>query len=544
MRETTGALCLLASVVAFGCSRGSSQADAIADARANRQEALTDVVPELPLPADLVDSGETEMSACPPELRIVAPPAVVPGEALPVLARVTACGETARQLSGTLDLTLSTGTLSPSTVKLVRGAGGSSAVIETQASGELLLSADGEGLHADRPVTLLAAPPSVELSGELQGEQLGWSADREVHVTDELIVPAGAHLVIEPGTRVKLGPKANVLALGSISCLGTEEAPVWWGPLSAGQAWGGVLHDGSTGTYEWTFFQGGGGDSSKAFGHSGSQPVLFVKEGSLQLKNSILLDNPGKALGAQLAKLVRLEHCLITRCDTGGELKESLAFFLDTHVLDIPSDDGIAADDDNDGLYLAGAYKDESGNSPASLLERCVFAVGKDDGLDQNGAIVKVEDCSFEGFAHEGVACSGGGTVVVSNSLVRQCEQGIEAGYGDPEVAVEHSVVTGNAVGFRYGDSYDWEVTGTLTVANSISAYNSEANVKNHVNRIDGPAEGALDISYSMVDDPAWDEQQHNLPGKPLFDASYRLAPGSPGHGAAADGADIGLLPE
>jgi hypothetical protein len=47
-----------------------------------------------------------------------------------------------------------------------------------------------------------------------------------------------------------------------------------------------------------------------------------------------------------------------------------------------------------------------------------------------------------------------------------------------------------------------------------------------------------------MVDDPAWDEQQHNLPGKPLFDASYRLAPGSPGHGAAADGADIGLLPE
>jgi hypothetical protein len=255
------------------------------------------------------------------------------------------------------------------------------------------------------------------------------------------------------------------------------------------------------------------------------------------------MDNPGKAMGAKAA-VVKLKDCLITRCDTGGELVETLAQIRTSHFLDMPSEHGVFVDDDNDCLYLKGEYVDGSGDKPASLVEGCVFAVGKDDGIDHNGANVVVNDCSMEGFAHEGIACSGGGRIEIRNTLARQNEQGIEAGYGEPDVVVDHCVVTDNDVGFRYGDSYDWEVTGHLAVTNSISFGNQKHNVWNWVNLLDGPAADALDISYSMVDDPEWDGQAHNLAGQPVFDDAWRLAPGSPGVGKGSDGQDIGLLPE
>lgn len=61
------------------------------------------------------------------------------------------------------------------------------------------------------------------------------------------------------------------------------------------------------------------------------------------------------------------------------------------------------------------------------------------------GATVTVHRTVIDGWAHEGVAASGGGggsqtadqdvvLVLVKDSLIRACGQGIEAGYGYPQV--------------------------------------------------------------------------------------------------------------
>jgi len=52
----------------------------------------------------------------------------------------------------------------------------------------------------------------------------------------------------------------------------------------------------------------------------------------------------------------------------------------------------------------------------------------------------------------------------------------------------------------------------------------------------------AIEISYSMVADGAYDGLNHCLPGSPELSAEGTLLPGSMGIGAGSDGKDIGRL--
>jgi hypothetical protein len=290
-------------------------------------------------------------------------------------------------------------------------------------------------------------------------------------------------------------------------------------------------------------FTHGGGDTTRQFAtHSHSQPVFRVNQATVSLTGVAFLDNVGKGPSGDRARYTLVDG-LVARCDTGGEWESSAVTIRDTWVLETPNADGQPADDDNDGIYLHLSLPGDDGAPVASLIERAVFAVGKDDGVDHNGATLTVRDTLIEGFAHEGIAASNKGRVDVVNTLIRDCEQGVEAGYGAPEVVVDHVVATDNDVGLRLGDSYDKDVTGTLTVTNSIATGNRLHNVWNHVNKLNGPLEGHVSISTSLVDDPAWDGKDGNLPGEPTFDATWHLVPGTTGTGAATDGSDLGLLP-
>jgi hypothetical protein len=102
------------------------------------------------------------------------------------------------------------------------------------------------------------------------------------------------------------------------------------------------------------------------------------------------------------------------------------------------------------------------------------------------------------------------------DSVVRRCEQGVEAGYGDPEVSIEHSLLTDNGVGLRFGDSYDWSTSGTLTVRGSIIAGNQGADVRNYVAELAGPLPEAIRISCSVVGDPAFIGRDGNLGAEDL----------------------------
>jgi hypothetical protein len=223
-------------------------------------------------------------------------------------------------------------------------------------------------------------------------------------------------------------------------------------------------------------------------------------------------------------------------------LKQSRVEFFRTWFLEMPNADGNPVDDDNDGIYLHNPPPDLPADEASATVTQCVFAVGKDDAIDHNGSRIRVADSFIEGFHHEGVACSKDNWVEIRNTLVRDCQQGIESGYGSPQVTVDHCTVVENEVGFRLGDSYERVVSGSLTVTNSIAVLNSDSNVWNFSRRDSGPLPEHVSISNSIVDSPEWDGQNENLPGLPEFDSTWHLLPNSVGVGGGSDGLDVGLL--
>jgi len=471
-----------------------------------------------------------------PTISLIAPAAVLADRSFPVVVRVTVDGEPAFHLSTKVPITMDG--IDSGTLSLRRGAGST----ELPAPGKTsTLEAEVGGNSATRTFSVIAPNSDREFAGELAGDELIWGPDEVVHVVEDISIPAGSTLTIHPGATVLLDSKVNLVVEGEIVGLGSVAAPIWFIPWAVQEAWGGIRINGGSGSFSYAFFTHGGGDNEFVFGHSNSQAVLFVEKGELTLNDIFLMDNSGKGLAAQLATMT-VTDSLISRCDTGGELKQTEVEFLRTWFLEIPNSDGEPNDDDNDGIYLHNPPPDLPTDQPSATINKCVFAVGKDDGIDHNGSRIQVSDSFIEGFHHEGIACSKDNWVDIRNTLVRDCQQGIESGYGSPQVTVDHCTVVENEVGFRLGDSYERVVSGTLTVTNSIAVLNSESNVWNFSRRDAGPLPENVTISNSIVNSPEWDTINENIPGLPKFDATWHLLPNSVGVNGGSDGFDVGLL--
>jgi hypothetical protein len=100
-----------------------------------------------------------------------------------------------------------------------------------------------------------------------------------------------------------------------------------------------------------------------------------------------------------------------------------------------------------------------------------------------------------------------------------------------------------NEIGIRFGDSYDWGCNGILTVTNSIVTGNSLDNIRNYDLLLGGPQVGAISVTYSIANQPDYDDGEGCMTGVPRFTSDYRLQTDSPGSNAASDSLDMGLLP-
>jgi len=396
----------------------------------------------------------------------------------------------------------------PRTLGVYRGRGSLALTLGTE---ETIAISESDG-DAETIDVVVSSRSERLLTGSLQGEDLSWGDEADIFLEGVVKVSAGLELSIGPGTRIFMGKDAHLEIAGSLNAVG----PVLFTRASE-EAWGGlVIGPGGNATLQDAWFVGGGGDDSKAFGHSASQPVVKASSSVLTLTGGGVLDSPGKALGGYKA-LITLTDFLISRCDTGGEVVQSTLVASKLHVLEIPDADGELDDDDNDGMYFVG-IREVDDEIIGSTLTDVVFSVGEDDAIDHNDAELTVTHAWIEGFEHEGVAASGGRTLTVNDTVIQGCDQGIEAGYGDPQVIVRRSLVTGNRVGLRFGDSYSWGDEGSLDVSHSVSVENTEANVMN-LTDTGAPKAGAIQITCSMVDDSAFDGIDGNVGGVPDWHA-------------------------
>ncbi|MFC2131719.1 T9SS type A sorting domain-containing protein [Bacteroidota bacterium] len=429
------------------------------------------------------------------------------------------------------DLTLTSDSLNDiANIKILRGAG--CTLYKINEFNDFSISADNKLL---KTITIDTITKAAIYGGNLIENEI-WIDTVHYIIKEELIIPEDKTLRIKEGVKVLIDPLVNIKVNGNIICEGTKTKPIIFKSSDENEGWGGIEVNNES-SFEYIFFINGGADSSRKFGHSNSQPVVKMFETEAEFNNCYFIYNPGKAFGTVRSK-VYLDSCLISNCDTGGEFAESYVELKNTYIMNTPSDDTIFVDDDNDGCYFNSLYWNIE---EASIIDNCVFINGMDDAIDHNGAWLDVRNCWIEGFMHEGIACSNKNKVNVFNTVVLDCEQGIEAGYGKPDVNVNHCVLFNNDVGLRFGDSYDWGCEGHITIKNSI-LYNNNDNIHNFDLETEAPVNDAIDISYSISNDPEYDTLPNCYNYQPEFDELYYLLENSAGKGLADDESDLGLI--
>ncbi|MCP4449980.1 MAG: hypothetical protein GY809_00845 [Planctomycetes bacterium] len=159
-------------------------------------------------------------------------------------------------------------------------------------------------------------------------------------------------------------------------------------------------------------------------------------------------------------------HRLVQRCITAGQYNRGAVTLEDCALIEFPSAHAPFKDDDNDGLYLTGGRR---------TLTDCLVGWALDDGTDAGSGAsgsVEVTGCWFESCYHEAMAFSDDRAIQVTDTVTLNCGQGIECGFGAPDVTATRCLSTANLVGARFGDNDDWSYNGFLTVTDSLLLFN------------------------------------------------------------------------
>lgn len=416
---------------------------------------------------------------------------------------------------------------------LKRGYG--SAVVSENPDGTIIKT----GLHKYE----ISCDPSVAQQSEKSGtiDDETWTGS--IIVTGSVTIPSGIKLTISEGTVIVLKKNVNFFVKGSIFINGTNQNPVLFASENSEEAWGGFVFDGSASKNIVTgaFFTGSGGNTGMGHGHSLKQPLFMLKNSAeISAENLYIIENHGQAFGSESSS-VTIKNSLIQKCVTGGEITNSNLVIENTFFSDFPEMSSSYLDSDNDALYISGSQ------NTTAVIKNSFFMYSKDDCLDSGGSgggSVLIENSWFEGCFHEGIALSGDKepkSQKISNSVFTNCGQGIELGYSgtDHIVEVEHSLFMDNYIGIRYGDNYEWETLGNISIGNSISINNFN-DTWNFVRNRWGADTKSMNIENSIFS-VTQELYPGNLVGEPEFDENWRITAKSIGYKKGSDGKSIGL---
>jgi len=288
-------------------------------------------------------------------------------------------------------------------------------------------------------LSIQGGAPSVahEVSGNLEAGDHVWSGSQEVWLlTDDLTIPEGSNLTIEPGAHVVISDNVNLIVHGDLHILGDHEGPIQVGPPSSDSLWGQIhIENASANTaLRYVNFVGGGQVSG---GWRFDQhrhcctPMVYQHGGSFEVSYSAFLDSPNKGMLAVGTEAI-VDRSTFMRLGFGAEFDSVKVNIQDTHVVEMR---GV---DDNDGLYvwgwstyglaeqsISGHWADVGAHGEDIRIERCVIGWGDDDGLDTRGSSPVIRDSIFTGWADKGISLSGG-KPDIQNALIVENDIGMK----------------------------------------------------------------------------------------------------------------------
>lgn len=418
-------------------------------------------------PCHAIDSAAAEFADA--TLQVVAPAEYPLGLEIPVIARVEDAQGNRLGVTGVV----TAAGFEAHPLRLLRGVG-SAFLPAATTTGDVSYIARIHSLEVAKIVAIESATVWQTVSGDIV-TSADWGRNARVRITETLRIAPDATLTLGSGSIVVVDPDVEISVEGRIVVQGTAENPVVFTCQDRNAPWGGFVFEKSTsqGDFAGTIFTGSGADpdwfdNNPGHGHShrNEQPLLYVSNNArVTLADCWIVDNQGQA-GHGESGYLTMTRCLVQKCISAGQYNGGSVTLEDCALVEFPSETAPFADDDNDGLYLTGG---------AHSLTDCLIGWALDDGVDAgsgSAGSVDVRRCWFESMYHEAMAWSESRTATVVDTVALNCGQGIECGFGSPDVNAVHCLSTANAVGARFGDNYNWTYNGFLTVRDSLLLFN------------------------------------------------------------------------
>lgn len=356
---------------------------------------------------------------------------------------------------------------------LLRGVG-STFLPSASAEGLLTYTGTAHSLSTEKQINIESSNAWDSVSGTISVDTT-WSENARVDVVDALSVVSGVTLTVERGAVVRLAAGVDVEVNGRLVVNGTLDQPVVFTPTNPSAPWGGLLFRTTNSVADITgaIFTGSGANpnwfndvAGSGSSHRDEQALIYLSGGATATLNDCsLIDLAGQA-GHGESSFLTLNRCLVQRCTTTGQFNAGSVVLNDSALIEFPAANAPFADDDNDAIYFTGG---------AHILRNSLVGWALDDGIDAgsgSGGTVEVTGCWIESCYHEAMAWSRARLPTVRDSVTINSGQGIECGFGDPTVDAANCLSTANVVGTRFGDNYDWDYNGFLTVTGSLLLFN------------------------------------------------------------------------
>jgi len=421
-------------------------------------------------------------------VQIICQNTIFSGEYVPVVLRFyLPSGKIDSTLTTTVTLSDGVADFRSRSVRVIRGVG--SITSKVTSSSDFILGVSG--FSGSKQIQVNNNPSEQTHSGTIRSNET-WT-DSHIHIiTDDITLSEGVRLTIAAGTRVYIEKKKNFDISGSLVLEGTELSPILFSTQDHTESWGGIkfLNGSQYSNLEYTIFTRGGGDKDRTFGHSGSQPVLKAEETNMELSNCFLIDNKGKGIASEESTVV-ITNGLISRCDTGAELRYSNSTINGLYVLFIPDDDGVADDDDNDGLYV---WNQLSANPKTTVIERVVIYGTEDEGIDFNSrAKVNVRYSFISHIYDKGLSVGNASHTDFFGIQITHCGDAAIGAKDNSVVMVNKCTLFKNTVGLIGYTKNEGQGGGNITAINLIISESSDNNYSEDAN-------SDLNISYTLSD--------------------------------------------
>lgn len=359
---------------------------------------------------------------------------------------------------------------------------------------------------------VVAVLTSTAAGGVLTGNTTWSPALGCIRVTNDLAVPAGITLTIEPGTVVLLATNGSVRATnsGSLVVQGTVDQPVYFLPADGASSWREVS-------------AGGPGSGATLRGAEVVAGQVRVLNGAtLLVEDSILRDLPtgGREILAGIAGAD-----LTLRRTYAARFSE-----IDSRDTPVLVEDCLMEEFFVDGL-------DIKGDGVPLIVRRSTFRNADPgntnaDALDFGPGAGYVERCLIHHFPDKGVSIGGAPGTVVRDSLIHHCGIGI-SGYASTGCVFLQSTIAQCT-------------NGILLRENPTAAFATGTNlvVWGNTNPVVISGTSILSLAYCDIEGTNW-PGSGNVSIDPQFVAAalgdYRLAPESPVRFAGYGDVDMGV---